>query len=296
MICQACGGSYRSRHGASSRFCSRACYLVEHTARVTWACKGCGIVLSAPKAWVGKRKRMYCSYTCKVADSRPPASTCRQCGVLFTAIQFRKAGNRHYIIGRRNTTCSDACLRAFFQTDSSRKAKIGAANRGSQSQWWKGGVTALNQHAHRGTGWLAVAEQVRERDGRRCRHCGMEEKDNGRKLDVHHVQPFHNFSTAREANRLANLISLCRKCHRTAECECTTVQLTLSLSEHRSARRSFETRDNRGSKHPQAKLTEVAVSTIRRSTARTRDLARDFNVSEQTVSSIRHGRTWKHVA
>ena len=48
-------------------------------------------------------------------------------------------------------------------------------------------------------------EQIRERDGRSCRMC--HEKENGKKLHVHHVD--YNKSN----NDMTNLVSLCHHCH-----------------------------------------------------------------------------------
>ena len=56
---------------------------------------------------------------------------------------------------------------------------------------------------------------VRTRDGFRCQVCGAAE--GGREHDVHHKIPFKAFTSAIEANRLDNLITLCSSCHRKAE-------------------------------------------------------------------------------
>lgn len=53
----------------------------------------------------------------------------------------------------------------------------------------------------------------------------------------------------------------------------------------------------RGRKSPVSKLTEEQVRTIRASWDRTvRDLAAEHGVAVGTVSAIRSGETWKHVA
>jgi len=66
-----------------------------------------------------------------------------------------------------------------------------------------------------GQDWLAISLAVRSRDGFRCQVCGAPET--GREHDVHHKIPFRAFSSASEANRLENLITLCRVDHRRAE-------------------------------------------------------------------------------
>ncbi len=73
-----------------------------------------------------------------------------------------------------------------------------------------------------GPDWPKIRERVRARDGYRCQVCGQAESAlsgaNGRRqLDVHHKIPFRQFTSAAEANRLDNLVTLCTACHRKAE-------------------------------------------------------------------------------
>jgi DEAD/DEAH box helicase domain-containing protein len=63
--------------------------------------------------------------------------------------------------------------------------------------------------------WPQIREQVRARDGFRCQVCGAAE--DGRQHDVHHKIPFRTFQSAALANRLENLITLCRNCHQKTE-------------------------------------------------------------------------------
>jgi len=66
-----------------------------------------------------------------------------------------------------------------------------------------------------GPGWGKLRTQVRARDGHRCTVCGTHES--GRVHDVHHRVPFRAFTSAAEANRIENLVTLCPACHRAAE-------------------------------------------------------------------------------
>jgi len=75
----------------------------------------------------------------------------------------------------------------------------------------------------RGPNWEEQRRRARARDGYRCRHCSVAERE-GRAHDVHHIQPFRTFGYVRgqndrylEANRLENLVTLCRSCHRRVE-------------------------------------------------------------------------------
>jgi DEAD/DEAH box helicase domain-containing protein len=66
-----------------------------------------------------------------------------------------------------------------------------------------------------GPDWPAISLSVRRRDGFRCQVCGLPETD--REHDVHHKIPFRAFASVAEANRLENLVTLCRADHRRAE-------------------------------------------------------------------------------
>ncbi|HNS50152.1 MAG TPA: DEAD/DEAH box helicase [Anaerolineae bacterium] len=75
----------------------------------------------------------------------------------------------------------------------------------------------------RGPNWEDQRTRARERDGRICRHCGAPERPD-RAHDVHHLEPFAAYAYVRgqndaylEANRLENLITLCRSCHQRVE-------------------------------------------------------------------------------
>lgn len=66
-----------------------------------------------------------------------------------------------------------------------------------------------------GKDWSRLREAVRTRDGFCCQVCGLPE--DGKQHEVHHKQPFRQFVSAVEANRLNNLVTLCPACHRKAE-------------------------------------------------------------------------------
>jgi DEAD/DEAH box helicase domain-containing protein len=66
-----------------------------------------------------------------------------------------------------------------------------------------------------GPNWARQRQMTRARDQYRCQICGAPEQ--GREHDVHHKIPFRTFASYQQANQLANLITLCRPCHRRAE-------------------------------------------------------------------------------
>ncbi len=70
-----------------------------------------------------------------------------------------------------------------------------------------------------GPAWQEQRAKTRERDGYRCAECGAAETRN-RQHDVHHRVPFRVFNyipglnrNDLDANRLDNLVLLCRRCH-----------------------------------------------------------------------------------
>jgi DEAD/DEAH box helicase domain-containing protein len=72
-----------------------------------------------------------------------------------------------------------------------------------------------------GPDWPRLRLAARTRDGFRCQICGAPESAltgaGGREHDVHHKIPFRAFTSAAEANRLDNLITLCPTHHHQAE-------------------------------------------------------------------------------
>ena len=91
----------------------------------------------------------------------------------------------------------------------------------SQGLWWDEPILDY------GPNWQEQRGHVRARDGYRCTVCGAAETP-ARQHDVHHRVPFRFFGyipgppplgnqAYLEANRLENLTTLCRTCHRRAE-------------------------------------------------------------------------------
>jgi 5-methylcytosine-specific restriction endonuclease McrA len=74
---------------------------------------------------------------------------------------------------------------------------------GERNGMWKGGKALAY-----GPGWRRIKEVVRQRDGV-CRRCGKTPKENGRALNVHHIEPLR-FSGDHSHD---NLVALCRSCH-----------------------------------------------------------------------------------
>lgn len=194
-------------------YCNRACYDAHR--KSIWLsksnpCLHCG--KSYDNADDAYSKNKFCSTHCRVEFKKPKPVNCIQCGVLFSAIKVlkKKDGSFRYARVNGQKTCSRTCLAEFFKSDKSRKEKISKAFTGGLHPNWLGGSS---REDFRGSGWQRIAEKCRELHGRKCKRCGMTELENGRKLDVNHIIPFHQHRNKTQANKQSNLEALCRSCH-----------------------------------------------------------------------------------
>lgn len=79
---------------------------------------------------------------------------------------------------------------------------------GENSRTWEGGYAD-----YYGPNWKEQRRKARDRDDHTCQSCGMTKEEMGREPDVHHIRPFRKFESHERANRLENLVCLCRECH-----------------------------------------------------------------------------------
>ena len=87
------------------------------------------------------------------------------------------------------------------------KRKMSNAQKGHKSHNWKGGIS-FGQYCPRFNN--KIKEETRNRYNYECFECGISEKENGRKLDIHHV----DFNKEQGCNEHEwRLIPLCRSCH-----------------------------------------------------------------------------------
>ena len=152
-------------------------------------CLQCGKIFYRKKSRVQRGENKYCSDACRFA-AMPSAAVkkCMHCNKIFTVQNHRKESAFY---------CSYKC---------SWEAKSG-----KNSTLWKGGKS-FEPYTPEFNNQLK--KHIRERDGYRCRYCGIyqnELKDNhrnGQKLHVHHID------YDKTNNGPENLIALCNRCHR----------------------------------------------------------------------------------
>jgi 5-methylcytosine-specific restriction endonuclease McrA len=157
-------------------------------------------------------------------------------------------------VSNARSICSRDCVTRFYQTDEARKEKISQAFQGAKHPNWRGGVSQRH-HSYRGPTWSRVAEKVRKRQKYCCAICGIHQETLGRKLDVNHIERYHNFTNHRHANRQANLIALCHSCHMKHE-QRENVQMSLPWGAGPHG-------PMRGEKHYAARFTHAEVRLMR---------------------------------
>jgi 5-methylcytosine-specific restriction endonuclease McrA len=183
--------------------------------------------------------------------------TCPACGSTAD-IPRNKLSERRY--------CTRRCATATFNS-----THLVGPNNGR----WRGG-RALNY----GPGWKQIKARIRERD-RVCRRCGKTPAQNGRALDVHHLDPFR-FSGDHSDD---NLVALCRSCHMRAD-DHGRAGSARFLSEHAVPKPPTK----RETRHAAAVARAAARARARRRAAELhtsgwslRAIALSFGVSHQTV-------------
>lgn len=221
ITCKNCESSYSvipSRSDSSS-FCSMDCKSEYQSENMTgesnpsWSgghmteseCEFCGDVHEHREDRLGR----FCSRECKDNNRKnltgedatawkggPDEKVCDFCNDTYSVKQSRSDESKF---------CSKGCM-ALWRSENWR---------GTNCPNWEGG----HQKSY-GPMWNSIREDVRDRDGC-CQLCGMtiekHKNEYGRNPDVHHIKPIKSFDSFKEANKMSNLIMLCRDCHSKVE-------------------------------------------------------------------------------
>ncbi len=156
-----------------------------------------------------------------------PERPCVTCGKAFLPRQHRGVWakccsskcQRAYIAPVQILVTCAQCARQFHRRDGQhvRRYRVHFCNIVCRGKFVRGENHALYRgdcDPNRGRRWTVLAESIRQRDSYQCRRCGKTQAENGRKLDVDHVKPWRAFEDKAEANDPANLVTLCKTCHR----------------------------------------------------------------------------------
>lgn len=121
----------------------------------------------------------------------------------------KKKGYIHHFKGKRHSEETKEKIRNHFKgkpLSESHKRNISKYWRNNQEKhnFWKGGISFEEYGAEFDS---SLKEQIRFRDKYKCQICGCTQLENGKQLDVHHVD--YN----KKNNNSNNLVALCHKCH-----------------------------------------------------------------------------------
>lgn len=223
--CEGCGKEFvpnptEVRRGAG-RFCSKDCFYKSSRLRVVITCKECGKQFErTPKQHIDN----YCSVECRSKANRINVS-CENCGEKLSKVpsnikKHNFCGKGCYDEWQARNRIVTQCLncgcnildrpranRLFCSVQCRNEYRIGDKNPS-----WRGGK------CYYGDNWWVQRNKCLKRDKYTCQLCGREAKDEKWGLSVHHMIPFRLFKGDwKKANKLSNLITLCRKCHMKVE-------------------------------------------------------------------------------
>lgn len=224
LICEECGNSYSvapSRRN-SSKFCSNKCKSQHQKESFSG---------SGNPSWSGGHKvELTCDYCSSKYDRRSDrAENSRFCSIeckgFWQSENLTGEDSHAWDGGPVNRSCefcnSDYTVKKS-KSDDSRFCSQECLHLWKSENWtgpdcpnWEGG----HQKSY-GPLWNRKRCKVRERD-KVCRLCDMTIKEHieryGRKPDVHHIEPIKRFDSFDEANKMSNLVMLCRACHASVE-------------------------------------------------------------------------------
>lgn len=212
-ICLACNTEFEILYSKTKRnrgrFCSKECAAKWRGKNIAgenhpnWkpklkrCCKYCGDVFEVVEG--SKWGATFCNMNCYgkwISDNKSGKNSpfwrqieikCKECGGIFEVYPARVFKQN------RGKFCSKNCL-AEWQS----KNVVGE----NHPSWIDG--RSFNPYCRKFNNRLK--ERVRDRDGRVCQLCHISEKENGKKLDVHHIH-------YDKENCYPDLIALCWKCN-----------------------------------------------------------------------------------
>ncbi len=173
-------------------------------------CKKCNKQISKYSAIYGSHLCLKCSRAKKKGVKRPEHSK---------SMQGKR--NSRYIDGRKSKTyyCSTLncnniiCYTTYMIGNKKCRvcSKIGrkhSIETKRKMSLTSGGTGISRENSEYGAEFdNSLKEQVRFRDNYKCKECGCSQVENGRQLDVHHID--YN----KKNNNMNNLIALCISCH-----------------------------------------------------------------------------------
>lgn len=173
---------------------------------VETSCEQCDSLLELKPHEVQRSKRNFCDTSCYLdwmsdAGEEHPnwkgkaERDCANCGVTV----------------KRRPSIAEMTERSFCSAECNREWKRENWV-GENSPGWKGGW-----ERYYGPNWNTQRRKARKNDDYTCQGCGLTQEEHldqwKERLHVHHIVPFRDHESYEEANRVDNLVTLCRNCH-----------------------------------------------------------------------------------
>ena len=178
--CAHCGAEFRRPPSLRAKYCSHSCYAAAYVGVPKPHSETHRARISASKRGQPNPKRVKPRVT----------KTCLHCGEAFEVSNSEGAkarSNRQF--------CGSDCWYEFVRTHPDAHGRF----RGGREPYY-------------GPNWAQAARETRKRDEYTCQDCGLHQTRPA--LDVHHLVPRRAFNGDYvSANEIANLITLCKRCH-----------------------------------------------------------------------------------
>lgn len=158
------------------------------TEKIKCVCKQCNKVFNIYPSQERRGHGKFCSYECYAKSRKKKIKRiCKICDIEFEiGLRLIKQG--------RGKFCSNKCQ--------------GKYQRGENSPHWQGGIS-FEPYCHKFN--EQFKEYIRDKFGRVCFLCDKTEKENGKKLSVHHVN--YNKNCGCDEDETCQFVPLCVKCN-----------------------------------------------------------------------------------
>lgn len=172
-------------------------------------CINCGVTKETPHTTA-----KYCSHKC-FTDHRRILHTenkvCKACEKTFINRQPNGSTLKNKQFCSRKCALKVIVRKKGYSLSEEHKKKIGDAQRGSQGNNWRGGITPVNKRLRLTPAYKLWRKSVFERDDYTCQFCG----ERGGELNADHIKPFSKYEELR--HDVENGRTLCVGCHRTTD-------------------------------------------------------------------------------
>lgn len=206
--CPACGKGFLGKRGIEIHHSTQH---GEKLAKKSIRCEYCDSTFERYVSNIRDGMRQFCSQQCMGQfNSEHKTGTdaanwngggvslvCEGCGSEYTVQKSEEEDSRF---------CSYDCLYSW-QSES---------QKGENNPNWIGGYDT-----YYGPNWKGIRNKAIIRDQARCQSCGLVESEQDRSLSVHHVKRMGWFKERYDspkcyemANKMSNLVCLCRNCHK----------------------------------------------------------------------------------